>query len=858
MKIDEIVGKALLGEIEAAEAVKIIESCLVVESDLAEKTRGGAAYRLCGCLELEKQGQAGWWDILGHLRQVILCYKRRFVVSEEVAWQVKKQGQKFALSIDDYNEVNAEYGFPDWLERNEQLRELFNFNSRRYKRKVIGDGLLYQMTGHYSYNSPAQKTAIRMAMELEPGHTLLVCLPTGGGKSLVGQLPAWYATGGGQLGGAIERTGSSIVVVPTVALAMDQARAAGAYFGDALGDEYLPSAYWSGMGLEERKAIFSGLANGTMPLVYISPEAILKNPVLNEILLKSASKGKLKNLIIDEAHIVQDWGDAFRPDFQLLAVFRRKLLEASQGKLRTMLFSATIDRATEMLLEEFFSESGKFSSLRGDSLRSEPLFWLKNFESEDERRYKIGQILALLPRPLILYVTKPERAEEWKKLITSKGSRRVWVFTGDTPDKTREELVKAWNEDKIDIMVATSAFSMGVDKADVRSVIHCCLPESLNRFYQEVGRGGRDGYPSLSLLGVVFKEDEQEVRNITNNRVLTDENMVSRWQAMRSEPYKWEDGDSFWTDTDCRRDKLADKITGARNAAYNEITLLFFWRQGWIEILDITTKERNRRVILIKMTELDLLNDINQLTPRIKPYRDAERQQVNDAIYDIKQLVSGSRRLCWGDAIAEVYPYTEPFCNGCPACRRRDRQPDNPESRLQVDYAGGLLNSKSQIFGRLRAIMGDYPEWLLFTDDLISGTEMDESNLMAQLTQYGISNLLIPDQGKSGREHWVKTLATRTDQEHWLFELSEVLGKQYYPLRGPLAVLYPEDSLTANQLFKWTNKYLNADKNNRVVHLASRELFISAHQRAIKDLVEGGTHNAALLLKFDKPDDDFL
>ena len=135
---------------------------------------------------------------------------------------------------------------------------------------------------------------------------------------------------------------------------------------------------------------------------------------------------------------------------------------------------------------------------------------------------------------------------------------------------------------------------------------------------------------------------------------------------------------------------------------------------------------------------------------------------------------------------------------------------------------------------------------------------MDESNLMAQLTQYGISNLLIPDQGKNGREHWVKTLATRTDQEHWLFELSEVLGKQYYPLRGPLAVLYPEDSLTANQLFKWTNKYLNADKNNRVVHLASRELFISAHQRAIKDLVEGGTHNAALLLKFDKPDDDFL
>lgn len=858
MKIDEIVGKALLGEIKAAEAIKIIDSCLGVESDLAEKTRGGAAYRLCSCLELEKRGQAGWWDILGHLRQVILCYKRRFVVSKEIAQQIRNQENQFALSIDDYNEVNAEYGFPDWLERNGQMRELFNFNSRRYERTVIGDGLLYQMTGHCSYNSPAQKTAIRMAMELEPGHTLLACLPTGGGKSLVGQIPAWHATGGGQLGGAIERTGSSIVVVPTVALAMDQARAARAYFGDALGDEYLPSAYWSGMDSEDRKAIFNGLANGTMPLVYISPEAILKNPVLNEILLKSASKGKLKNLIIDEAHIVQDWGDAFRTDFQLLAVFRRKLLEASQGKLGTMLFSATIDHETGKLLEELFTEPGKFSSLRGDSLRSEPLFWLKNFESENERQDKIGQILSLLPRPLILYVTKPERAEEWKKLITSKGSRRVAVFTGDTSGTARKVLVEAWNRDRIDIMVATSAFGMGVDKADVRSVIHCCLPESLNRFYQEVGRGGRDGYPNLSLLAVVLMEDEQEARILFNSRLLTAGNMISRWQAMRSEPYKWEDGDSFWADTNCQPTHLKGEKTGARNATYNEITLLFFWRRGWIDILDITTGEHDYRRFLIKMKQLNLLNNLNELSQRIEPDREAEWLQVKEAFNDIKQLVSGPRRLCWGDAIADVYPGTEPFCNGCPACRRRERQPDNPESRLQVDYAGGLLHSKSQIFGRLKAIMGDYPEQLLFTDDLIAGTEMDESTLMAQLTQYGIINLLIPDQGESARERWVKTLAARTDQEHWLFELIEVLGKQYYPLRGPLAVLYPKDSLTANQLFKWTNKYLNADKNNRVVHLAPLELFIPAHQRAIKDLVEGGTHNAALLLKFDKPDDDFL
>ena len=122
-----------------------------------------------------------------------------------------------------------------------------------------------------------------------------------------------------------------------------------------------------------------------------------------------------------------------------------------------------------------------------------------------------------MPRPIIIYVSKRDDAKEWKKKLIEKGYRSVEIFSGSTVDSERERIIRQWNHDEIDIIVATSAFGMGVDKRDIRTVIHCCLPESINRFYQEVGRGGRDGFASISLLSYVYDEDTSVQDGLTSH-----------------------------------------------------------------------------------------------------------------------------------------------------------------------------------------------------------------------------------------------------------------------------------------------------------------------------------------------------
>src|SRR5947209_6156159 len=256
------------------------------------------------------------------------------------------------------------------------------------------------------------------------------------------------------------------------------------------------------------------------------------NTSLYHICLEAAARGTINRLVIDEAHLVETWGAGFRTEFQFLSAYRRKLLKASQGQLHTLLLSATVSEKCAELLKKLFSSQGTFYSVRADRLRPEISYWFHYADDETIRQVYVMDALCHLPRPVILYVTSPDDTKVWLELLRGQGFERIAAFSGETDADERLRLIKEWNNNQRDVMVATSAFGVGVDKSDVRTVIHACLPENVDRFYQEVGRAGRDGFSAISLM-CLAKGDFQKAQNMTRTARITAAKAIPRWEGMQ-------------------------------------------------------------------------------------------------------------------------------------------------------------------------------------------------------------------------------------------------------------------------------------------------------------------------------------
>jgi superfamily II DNA helicase RecQ len=212
--------------------------------------------------------------------------------------------------------------------------------------------------------------------------------------------------------------------------------------------------------------------------------------------LYSANKaGLLKYLVVDEAHLTAQWGDSFRPAFQALAGVRRGLLRDCSGEaFRTILMSATFSPQNIETLDVLFGPTDTIQMVSAVHLRPEPRYWAYKARNESEKRSLVLELLNHVPRPFILYVTERRDADIWASLLRQSGNyERIACFTSDTPNAQRKKIIDDWDENGLDGIVATSAFGVGMDKFDIRTIIHATIPESLDRFYQEVGRGGRDG-----------------------------------------------------------------------------------------------------------------------------------------------------------------------------------------------------------------------------------------------------------------------------------------------------------------------------------------------------------------------------
>lgn len=444
--------------------------------------------------------------------------------------------------------------------------------SRRVRRSVASDPLVVALTGHQEYVSPGQRAAVQAVFLSEPGATLIINLPTGGGKTLAFQAPALASA---------QHSGLTLVVVPTVALAKDQE----ARFRELLRHadsarlvDLPPLAYHGGLDEEAKAAIRSAVKNGRVPILFASPEAVIGN--LRGPLFDAARHGRLNVFAIDEAHLVTQWGHQFRPEFQSIAGLKQALLDACPPthRFRTLLLTATLTPECCDALSELFG-GGQVEVISEAALRPEPGFLVSTAISESDRQAKVLEALRHLPRPLILYTTRRDHAEQWREILRTNGFRRVrMVRGGDLSDDAGDELLRQWRDGGVDIVIGTSAFGLGVDQQDVRSVVHACLPETIDRYYQEVGRGGRDGNASVALI-VSTPQDAETAKSLSRERLISIDRGFERWEEMWVRRQRGV-GDTYLVPLNARPKDIVE--SGRRNESWNLRTLVLMGRAGLI------------------------------------------------------------------------------------------------------------------------------------------------------------------------------------------------------------------------------------------------------------------------------------
>ena len=466
---------------------------------------------------------------------------------------------------------------PSWLgnlvgEGEDIFSDEFAGEKIRQSSSIPMDPFLADATGFKSYVCPGQREAVRSLLFMPPGSTLIINLPTGSGKSLVAQVPII-------LRGL--NNGLTLFVVPTNALALDLARRTHELLEFRYSSEDIPEMAWRGDCTEEVKSgIRKRIRQGSQGILFTSPEAVVGSlrPVLND----AVRSGSFKYMVIDEAHLVAQWGDSFRPAFQEISGVRRGFLRECGGEpFRTVLMSATFSSQTIDTLDALFGPPDQVQMVSAVHLRPEPRYFSCHSKSWAEKKDRVLELLRYVPRPFILYVTERKHADYWLNTLEMQGYARVAAFHGNTPGARREEIIKLWVSDQLDGIIATSAFGVGMDKQDVRTVIHAAVPETLDRYYQEVGRGGRDGYASLSVV-IYDDRDESTARSMSRPALIGDDNAFERWNAMLHKAHQIEGEDLFALDLTVLPSHLGQETE--YNVAWNMRTLILMARVGLIEL----------------------------------------------------------------------------------------------------------------------------------------------------------------------------------------------------------------------------------------------------------------------------------
>jgi ATP-dependent DNA helicase RecQ len=624
-----------------------------------------ALHRLASAL---RDKTASPLDLAVLTRQCLMRIGNEVRVSSPVSdTYAPSEWQKVGLTVGlDGSAVVAPYK-PDWVVgQGERTLDYPPDVSATPEATLAGEPWLGRVLGTECWKSQAQKEVTWRALTAPENSTVLVGLPTGAGKSLVGQCCATFDKG------------LTVLVVPTVALGIDQLASVRRL---PCQDDLRPRLYPG----SDPEGTLAAVGSRECRLLITSPEAIVAGR-LRGPLSRLAAEGFLRRLVVDEAHLIESWGADFRVEFQLLGTVLREWRSSAPRGIKALLLSATFTPAAPSALRAMFAPDDIHWEARVvQRLRPEVhYFAASRWASDEEQVAWVTEALLHLPRPAILYVTEVEKAKQWGKRLRDLGFRRFRVFHGNTSAANRASIMDAWQKDRLDLVVATSAFGMGVDKPDVRAVVHACFPENIDRFYQEVGRGGRDGHACISLLVPTWYD--RNVGDGMGPTLLTDpEKIRARWLAMWSTreanpAQKANIPSSYWLRTDTAPGHMFGVATYSENVNWNKRLLLLMERAGVARLVGLQTKQNaageweERVGVELRVVSLGLEGRLPDLL------RDQREQEISSNRATATALLSyfeGNRCVC--SALKAHYGHrTNRACGSCRECRTGTAYPARP------------------------------------------------------------------------------------------------------------------------------------------------------------------------------------
>ncbi len=338
------------------------------------------------------------------------------------------------------------------------------------------------------------------------GRDVLCVMPTGGGKSLCFQLPA------------LARKGTTIVVSPLIALMKDQV--------DTLHRRGISAMLInSSLSAAEQEDAMQKMASGALDLVYVAPERLR-----NSRFLDAVSQAGVTLLAIDEAHCVSEWGHDFRPDYARLGQFRNRYLSGVQ----TIALTATATPHVRQDIQTLLGMKSPLEFVTGfarDNLR----FSVEHFKSDREKNDALLAYVSAQSGAGIIYASTRKRCEEIADWLPKKLGRPIGAYHAGLDSSQRHAVQNLFMSGELTAIVATNAFGMGIDKSNIRYVVHYNIPGSLEAYYQEAGRAGRDG--KMSECRLLFAYSDRYVQEFfIENRYPSPETVKKVYQYLLSRP----------------------------------------------------------------------------------------------------------------------------------------------------------------------------------------------------------------------------------------------------------------------------------------------------------------------------------
>ncbi len=758
-----------------------------------------------------------------HFQQDFLLALRDFLLTFNTDIQLHSlripKPNGFGLSQDSDGRCYASYQFPEYVHSTFAAKA---FLSEEPQSKACSqpydlhtDPLIYEITGFSMFKSMAQKLSLYGALNTPDGFTTLVSLPTGGGKSLITQTLAY------------QMPGLTIVIVPTISLAIDQVRVSKKIIHTEHPEQEI-FLYRSGTNIIP---ILQAIQKQTARLLFISPEALTTNPRFTDVIREANKLRYLKNIVIDEAHIVVDWGASFRVDYQCLESWRRNLL-SSNPAIRTILLSATYEKRCVDILRDFFSQNGKWIEIRCDSLRHEPHFMCIWNRSPSEKRKHMLELVRKMPHPMIIYVAKPDEAEDVKEALHQDGIQNVQTYTGLTTGNTREELIRLWANDQFEIMVATSAFGIGVDKPDIRTVLHLHVPQNPNAYYQELGRGGRDRLPCLSIM-CIDQEDQAASFQRINKRVLTEEKIIGRWDSMYNSVTSKRVENRILIDATIKpsyniaEDILDDAPATEADMNWNIYVLLLFRRYNMIRICEVLPNNGDYIFVIEIVNDLLRMDSVER-TECIQQIRESEWNYFSDAYKLMIRAVRERGKNCWSEMFFDTYDKVSEYCVGCDLHELVVNGEHNDFAlKMDVKTPERVLSEDQ------RACLSGGKQMICF------GSKEEHAILLTKLLQLRLSAIIVLS--AMDVDHFLTDSSCKQNvlilDEHGFRQLVRRHSKYY--LSGLIAVVYSGTPQEIYNRLRLVDAYLIPNINTGIVHILEENTYFDWLNKTFADMVDG-------------------